>query len=318
MSDQNVPLSIINRVKKLMALAADGSGATENEASVAAEKAQALLQEYNLSLAEIGDGSTPAADTARAKTTTDLSARHEWQANLMASVARNNFCYHAIQKKWTTRPGSNTNRMRRWHYLIGRQVNIAVATETYVYLVATMERLCPYTDRRDRSHKSWFAGCVDRVGARLSEQRQRAEAEDRARRGEANRGSGTDLVLADVYSSEEDLNADFRWGYEPGTTARRRAEREARDAAFRAERETWTWEREAAVVVPVRPPTAAEIKKAEAQARRDQRWYEGYQRRQQKEAARVDHWAYSQGRRAGDDVGLDKQVKGGGTRDRLS
>src|SRR5207344_2379156 len=69
---------------------------------------------------------------------------------------------------------------------------------------------------------------------RLKEERLKRDAE---RKANAERGVFTEnaLVLADVISTEEDFNADHAYGYEPGTTARRRKERELREEAAQRE-----------------------------------------------------------------------------------
>jgi hypothetical protein len=304
---QSIPESVVSRVRKLLALA--GNNSNENEAQAAAAKAQAILAEYNLEISQIGDAE-PSADATREKDVGSVAATADWQVTLMAALAEANFCLH-----WTTETlarrmdGTGKLRMRRRHSLIGRQVNIIVVKEMYTYLLQAMERLCPYGDRRDRSTRSWYQGCSDRLRSRLQEQRAASEAESRKRRGETPRGSGTDLVLSDVYSSEEDLNNDLRYGYAPGTTAAHRAERDARWAAQRA-----SYEAELAARHSTNP-VAPEAKKQESERERlkrearDRRWYESYQRRQAREEAKVDRWAYNQGSSTGRDIGLDRQVE---------
>ncbi|MGY8976296.1 MAG: DUF2786 domain-containing protein, partial [Alphaproteobacteria bacterium] len=48
--------SILNRIQKLLKMSTE-NGASENEAMLAADKAQKLLQEHNLSIADIKDDS---------------------------------------------------------------------------------------------------------------------------------------------------------------------------------------------------------------------------------------------------------------------
>lgn len=307
MSDQVIPENVVARIRKLLALA--GNNSNENEAASAASKAQDIMRDYNLTLAELGEGSpgqAPDADATRTRMDTGIAAARDWCNSLMAAIAKNNFCAHWTSMAVSRRAdGTGKLRNRSRHNLIGRQANVTVTIETYKYLVGAMERLCPYTDARDRSSISWFTGCADRLVVRLDRQRADSEAASRTRRQEPGRGNGSSIVLADVYSSEEDLNRDMRYGYPAGTTATRRREQEAADrAAMAAYVRT-------PVVVPVhREPTAAERAAAEKQARADARWYAGYQRRQEKAAARIDQYAYGQGSAAGYEIGLDKQVEG--------
>lgn len=322
MSD-TVPVKIIDRIRKLLAMSASGSGATEAEATTYAEKAQELLGQWNLEMSEVGSGETSAVDGTRTKDQTKMSAAHEWQANLMSSVARNNFCFHATKVVHDRRAnGTGKMRDRRRHFLVGRQVNIEMTVGVYSYLVASMERLCPYEDSRGRSYKSWFDGCVERLSARLTEQRQMSEAESRARRAEPSRGSGTDLVLADVYSSEEDLNYDFRFDLTPGTTAARRAKREQEDrdaaAQYRAYREANPYPTPSATEVSTHVETPAERKAREKQERASARWHESYERRQEKAESKIDRTAYRQGQTTGGEIGLDRQVGSSRTAGRIS
>lgn len=188
-SDNAIPESVVARIRKLLALARDTRG-NENESSVAAEKAQSLLAEYNLEMSQIG-GEAKTADATRHKTRTDLQASHDWQVTVMAALARNNFCLHWTESVLARRPdGTGKERWRPRHFLIGRQANIISTTETYAYLVETMERLCPYDGRRtERSPRSWLQGCADRLAGRLDSLRTEAGAASRSRTaGSADRG----------------------------------------------------------------------------------------------------------------------------------
>jgi hypothetical protein len=159
-----------------------------------------------------------------------------------------------------------------------------------------MERLCPYDDKRGRSANSWLSGCTDGLSSRLYQLRQEAERSSRATREDQPRGNGRDLVLTDVYSSEDDLNNDMRWGYEAGTTARNRREREARWAAAAEARKN-------------EPPRAPETPEERAKREKaDARYYARFRRQRERANARVDHHAYEQGSYAGESIGLDKQV----------
>jgi hypothetical protein len=304
-SDQTIPTSVVARIRKLLSLA--GNNSNEHEANAAAEKAQAIMADYNLTLAELGDGAAPTEESARSRHELSLSARMQWQTDLMASLANNNFCMQWTEVVRCQNYANGPFRMRKRHRLIGRQANVTVVIEMYQYLIGTMDRLCIYPDRRGRSATSWLQGCTDRLVSRLHDQRVLAEAASRARRGDPGRGSGSDLVLSDVYSSEEDLNTDLRYGYSPGTTARHAAENKARWATMRAAAPT--------------PAPQAEPETEKAKAKReaaDARWYAGYQRRQAKEAAKVDQWAYGQGSSAGEGIGLDAQIKAEGAKKVLS
>jgi hypothetical protein len=218
----------------------------------------------------------------------------DWQVNLMGSIARGQFCY-----AYTTYDA--TLDVRR-HGLIGRRMNVAATIRVYEYLVGAVTRLNPYTDgRKKKSRLSWFDGCSERLCERLYRQRADAEAASRAARGDTPRGNGSDLVLADVFSSESDLNMDMRNGLEPGETARRR---EAYRAGEAERRERWAREeREAQAARAAETPA-----QQRARERANKRWEREYQSRQRQEAKKRDPNAYAMGTNAAAFIGLDVQV----------
>lgn len=243
--------AFLRRAKKLMALAHDG-GATEAEAAAAAAKLQELLQDRNLTLAQVEGASLDGPETKREKRTADRRAMYEYQQNLMRTLADNNFCLHHLARVFVrdrgwgavTRPLKDeagqivrdenghakivTGHYEKRHLLVGRQLNVDVTIATYDYLLEALARANPY-DHRSKDGKRFLDGGVSRLVERLVEKRRQREAEDEAKRsGRVPAGNGThrELVLSDVYGSEADLNNDAYNGFPPGTTAanRRRAE----------------------------------------------------------------------------------------------
>lgn len=307
-----IPESLKARIQKLLALANDSRG-NENEAASASAKVQALLAQYNLEMSDVqesDDATIDNPDAEREKSESVKTSATQWQVDLMASLARNNFCLHWTR---TTRETGRGHGATRAHSLIGRRVNVTTTIQTYEYLTATMERLNPYADKRTISHRSWHEGCAARVAQRLAEQRAQSEAQSRQATHEAPRGNGRDVVLSDIYSSEEDLNRDMRWGYAPGTTARQRIE----NAAY------WEMERAKRAAEPVREEpkkfeTDAQRRKREEKETAESRWHwERYERRRAKEEARIDRNAYAMGDNAGNQIGLNSQIGHGAAHDRI-
>lgn len=293
MSD--IPTSLKSRIAKLLALANDGRG-NENEAAVASAKVQALLAEYNLELSQIVETpETVDPEAVRAKHDDALTATFDWQAKLLDRIASNNFVMKVAN--WR-----DIDANVRSYSLIGRRVNVVTTIQVYNYLTAAIERLCPFADRRTKAHRSWKDGCADRLRERLWEQRAESERASKT----TPRGDGSSLVLSDVYSTEDDLNIDLYYGYEPGTTARERAEREARWARELEER------RNAPVVAePVRIETEAQRRKREAKEKAESdRYWKRYERDQARAAAKVDRDAYAMGANAGSQISLDRQIGG--------
>jgi hypothetical protein len=96
MSDQRIPESLVARIRKLLALA--GNNSNENEATLAAAKAQELLAAYNLEMSELGD-EQPSEDAGREKSNAFEAATADWQVTLMAALADANFCLHWTETK---------------------------------------------------------------------------------------------------------------------------------------------------------------------------------------------------------------------------
>jgi hypothetical protein len=305
MSQTAIPQSVVSRVQKLLAMANDKRG-NENETTVAMIKAQDILAEYNLTIAQIGVASD-APETVRGKKATKFAAANDWQVLLMSAVAQGNFCM-----SWIDIVQEGSQKFKR-HMLLGRQVNVVVAEEMYQYLNDSMHRLLKsdlpeFYSVGSKFGQSWLKGCTSRIVSRLREQRKRAEAEKRARDGEPNRGNGSDLTLADVYSTEDDLNWDFLYGFTPGTTS---ANRRAREAELNAMKTAQDMQRAEKMI----DETPAQKRKREADsARYEAKWRKRYEREQNK----MDHDAYRLGAEKGREIGLETQVTGESPVNRLN
>ena len=210
-----IPNSLKSRIAKLVALARADRG-NEHEAASASAKVQALLAEYNLEMSQVlADDGPVDPDAERTKVDGVLVTETQWQRKLIDAIADCNFCMRIGQ--W------DTDADRRTYTFIGRKVNVSVTLSIYSYLTATIDRLNPFSDRRTKAHRFWKEGCADRLAERLYQQKWESEAQ--SRKDAAPRGDGSSLVLSDVYSSEDDLNSDLYYGYEPGTTPRWARER---------------------------------------------------------------------------------------------
>jgi hypothetical protein len=194
---------------------------------------------------------------------------------------------------------------------------------------------------------SWKEGCADRLRERLTERHeqnlkeQAAEARERKARASHSASAPTSnalvVVMTDYAQDEADLNTDMRFGQKPGTTkadrlravALREAEKEEKRkrieearAAGASERvliamETFSYTREEAELFIDKVDNPPEDKRTEKQKardeererKRDERWSRQYWREQARQANRLDSRGYAAGQKAGDNIGLDKQVK---------
>jgi hypothetical protein len=121
--------TILQRVKKLLALA-HGRNATSGEAAAAAAKAQALLLEHNLTLAQVQGMPEPEQyGKANMHLGEASSFTIGWHRDLMFAVARYNFC-RAVSYTGT-----------HWIGLIGRPHDVEVVQWLYQYLSREIARL---------------------------------------------------------------------------------------------------------------------------------------------------------------------------------
>lgn len=124
---------ILERVKKLLTLADPSRGATPEEAATAAAKAQALLYEHNLSMADMTTHETP-GEYENANTLL-RSDRHNlsWHRRLVYAIAKTHFC-SAIQYPGTLKMA-----------LIGKRGDIEFCLWLYEYLQAEIIRMADAT-----------------------------------------------------------------------------------------------------------------------------------------------------------------------------
>lgn len=165
--------SILKKIKKLQTLAERGMGsndpATVNEAMVAAQRVQEILQEYNLEISQVD--MLPEESQVGESQTERL--REDWQMRLVGMVAKFNFC-KAIRD---VRKGTVT--------VVGRKMN----SETVLYLFNSLRSQLKYFYEVDRHtggfrngrkvwteqefrlfYVSWYEGALTELRSRLSEQ----------------------------------------------------------------------------------------------------------------------------------------------------
>jgi len=123
--------SILKRIQKLLKLSVE-NGASENEAMQAADKAQKLLQEHNLSIADIKD-----EDQVEPMDSEDVEVdRDLWKGYIRNSTAKLYFC-----KTYTTMKLDRHYKRIKVITFVGRKSNRLVATEMCKYFINTIERL---------------------------------------------------------------------------------------------------------------------------------------------------------------------------------
>lgn len=158
---------IIDRIKKLLALAAS---ANENEASAAAMKAAELLAEHNLSEADLGtvDNEDMILDGEL------LSDSRPWRRALAGEVARLYFCDYFYGWVKETRPSRKCGYKRYdRHSFAGRKHNVLIAKTIFMYLCDTIDRLAvAAANKHGTRGRGAFMGsfrhaCADRLSERI-------------------------------------------------------------------------------------------------------------------------------------------------------
>ena len=123
--------SVLKRIQKLLQMSTE-NGASENEAMLAADKAQKLLQEHNLSIADIKDDSqVEPMESEDVEVDRDL-----WKGYIRNATAKLYFC-----KTYTTMKLDTHYKRVKVITFVGRKSNRMVATEMCKYFINTVERL---------------------------------------------------------------------------------------------------------------------------------------------------------------------------------
>lgn len=299
----------LDKIRKLMNLAKDG-GATEGEASLALEKAREIMAANNLTMAQLEAAGQDAGEGSnRLKSGVKGKALYKYQQRLMSTIADTNFCAVLVVSSWNGRRYMDTG-----YTIVGREANVAAVVNMFDYLNASLERivtphLSSNSERLSRWAISFKEGAAQRLAERLRERHNEAMAEQsaqaRAHQAAARQSSGSSasgalvVVMEDFAQAESDANLEHRMGWEPGEAAKRRAEREARQAEH------------ARLEAERRANLTEEERQAEDEAqKKDQAKWEA-----QRDRDRDRYWsnrnldAYFQGRDAANKIGLDTQVR---------
>lgn len=156
----------IDKVRKLLALAGSSN---EHEASLAADKAHAILAEYNLSLVDVETKDISSATPVFIIDNEVVMDSWPWRRQIAAGVAQLYFCTY-----YYTMFHQDGKRLDM-HNFVGEQHNTEVAKMMFRYLVDTVVRLANEsaaenkvpTKERITYTRAFQWGCTGRLGARL-------------------------------------------------------------------------------------------------------------------------------------------------------
>lgn len=301
---------VIRRIQKLLAIAHDQRG-NEHLAASAAEKAQELLEKYNLDMAVLGQRG---ADSGKREDTRLAGGLYKWQRELWQGVAELHYCVY-----WATKGLKKGEKYE--HRIVGRTVNVLSARMMAEYLQGAIERIAREEFENNpslyfsRAAIAYREGMAARLAERLRRRRWDKEAEARkekyrrereaAERGEA---ASVALTILDVADREREANDDFLYG--EGYSARRKLrmsehERSVREAQGKKAEDERRWREQ-------NPELAAEEdRRREKEARAEEaRWRRNANRRKERtfHEPAVRDPRYHDGVRRGDSISIDPQI----------
>ena len=163
---------IIERIQKLLALSGSSN---EHEAASALAKAQALLAEHNLSLAQVQ--ARTGVKSSYIKACYDLDGCDNWRRSLLLLIARHNFCEVVM--------------LRGIHMsMVGEDYNIQAVQAMYAFVAPQLERLAASCYRMYQrsggsvAARTWknnfFFGALATMQRRLDVEKQAFEAASNA------------------------------------------------------------------------------------------------------------------------------------------
>ena len=295
-------LAAVEKVKKLLRLA--GNNPSQDEAQNALDRAHQILEQHNISISDLEDRKDHARDDTRVN-----GGLYKWQRQVWKASAELNFCvYFDIL--------GQQRGQKFEHRLVGRAENVVMSQIMAEYLQGAIERIARNWAKENDRHI--FAkdciifreGMADTITMRLQSLQHDRMKEAEAKEKEA-AATGTNAVtIFGAAHREKDMNTDYLNGWEPGTAARHRAEREARMAEYDRKRKEEEAEHE--VKMATDPEYAKKWRAEEAKrAKEAEKWWARYTRRKARSNAedrRKSTPAYKEGRSAGYEVGLDQQV----------
>jgi magnesium-transporting ATPase (P-type) len=186
---------IISRVRKMLALAAD-ERASDGERDNAMRMAHNLLAKHNLTLAQASDTPEEARDRI-----VFVDRNDPWARQVAYGIAQLFFCkYYFI---------GYTDKTLCHHFFIGKESNAVTAQLVAEHAIKSVrkEAAAYVRDGGPGTPRDFCKGATARIYQRCTELRRAAEAESAA--APTQTSTGTALVLASLYKTEENANDAF-------------------------------------------------------------------------------------------------------------
>lgn len=310
-SIQDVPDNVVNRIKKLLRKSEVTRNDSEAEAELCMQKAQELMAQWNIDMSA-AEASGADVVEKRVREQHERAAMYKYQRELWRSVAQVNFCLYftvpiyknvmVVNDDWTGDQQYAEKIVSRRHCFMGRESNVSATKLMGDYLEEAINRECPYKGST-KSAISWKEGCASKLTARLYDRMWALQEENRAK-SKVSAADGAVMLLSDVYTSEYEMNIDAEYG--AGTSARWRADRIARK-----EQQKLQDERRDMVMDCPEAFTAEEYKQVREHFAKIAHQEKAHQRRRGNSSGETvgDLRAWWSGRKAGEDISLDPQIK---------
>lgn len=172
LNDNPEQQKLIDKVRKLMAVA--GSTSNETEAATFATRAQELVAQHNLDMADI-IGTDKTIESVEFSEPIEMPSA-PWKRTIGNALALCNFCNYFYHSDGIN---GRYNTWRDRHFFIGRPSNIVVTEMLFGYLLTTVERLAEEAFKQSGEKakkksaylKSFHKAASIRLYVRLMEQR---------------------------------------------------------------------------------------------------------------------------------------------------
>lgn len=191
---------ILSRLKKLLAMANDSGGASEQERETAMRMAHSLMAKYNMTMAE-AEASGAKSDEPRTGSPLEMKD-YPWMTICARALADLFFCHH-----FQSRSGS-AGKLK--HYFVGKESNVYTAQKMTKYIISSIDRegmkmaRSSGADSISNYWRSFCKGAAHQVRLRCEKLRAEAEAASSTAK-----TPGTALVLASLYATEDRANVLF-------------------------------------------------------------------------------------------------------------
>ena len=184
----NPPNPIIEKIKKLLALAAD-SGATEGERDNAIRMAHGLLAKHNLDMAQV---TASQQIEGREKYQNDTWGML-WCRQVSQHIAKLFFCKYYF--------GQKINGTRMQHFFVGKTSNVATAALMADFIIHSILKECRSNGWHNLSPeaRSFATGAVRVIGERVVALIKNPEGE----------ATGTGLMVQSLYKTEAEAHDAF-------------------------------------------------------------------------------------------------------------